>query len=181
MFSGKIPFQGVQLDELPLHLETGERPFLPADHLSRHRGLSAEMEDLIQDCWTQDPTKRPSADTVVERLKLLPNRPVDQRLVNDIGTSFFMRLLGSQVDNPFAVLRREYHRSVGSTSAGVDDYFPTLDKQILSNICCHTVLSIVNVNWRIINHLYVHFSSPFQSFHAFAVSSSSQSFGPWSV
>ena len=111
MFSGKIPFEGVELYELPLLLEGGERPCLPADDLSRHRGLSAEMEDLIQDCWTQDPTKRPSADTVVERLKLLPNRPVDQRRVNDIGTSFFMQLLGSQVDNPFTVLRREYHRS----------------------------------------------------------------------
>jgi hypothetical protein len=111
MFSGKIPFEDVQLYELPLLLDTGERPSLPADDLSRHRGLSPEMEHLIQDCWTQDPTKRPSADTVVERLKLLPNRPVDQRRVNEIGTSFFMQLLNNQVDNPFAVLRGEYHWS----------------------------------------------------------------------
>ena len=111
MFSGKIPFEDVELYELPLLLQTGERPSLPTDDLSRRRGLSAEMENLIQDCWSQDPTKRPSADAVVERLKLLPNRLVDQRPVNDIGTSFFMQLLGSQVDNPFAVLRREYHWS----------------------------------------------------------------------
>ena len=109
MFSGKIPFEGVELDEIELHLQSGERPSLPADDLSRHRGLSAEMELLIQDCWTQVPAKRPSADTVVERLKLLPNQPVDQRPVNGIGTSFYMQLLGNQVDNPFAVLRREYH------------------------------------------------------------------------
>jgi hypothetical protein len=111
MFSGKIPFEGVELYELQPLLQTGERPSLPADDLSRRRGLSAEMEDLIRDCWTQDPSKRPSADTVVERLKLLPNRPVDQRPVNDIGTSFFMQLLSTQVDNPFAVLRGEYHWS----------------------------------------------------------------------
>ena len=111
MFSGKIPFEGVELDELPLLLQTGERPSLPADDLSRCRGLSAEMEDLIQDCWTQDPTKRPSADKVVERLKLLPNRLVDQRPVDEVGTSFFMQLLSLQVDNPFAILRREYHWS----------------------------------------------------------------------
>jgi hypothetical protein len=109
MFSGKIPFEDVELHELPLLLQTGERPTLSADDLSRRRGLSAEMEDLIQDCWTEDPTKRPSADKVVERLQLLPNRPVDQRSVNEIGTSFFMQLLSSQVNNPLAVLRREYH------------------------------------------------------------------------
>jgi hypothetical protein len=106
MFSGKLPFQGVELNELELLLHTGERPSLPADDLSRRRGLSAEMEDLIQDCWTQDPTKRPSADIVVERLKLLPNRPVDQHSVNETGTSFFMQLSSNQVNNPFVVLRR---------------------------------------------------------------------------
>jgi hypothetical protein len=111
MFSGKIPFDDVELYELPLVLQTGERPSLPADDLSRHRGLSAEMEDLIQDCWAQDPVKRPSADQVVERLKLLPNRPADQRSVNEVGTSFFMQLLSRQVDNPLAVLRGEYHWS----------------------------------------------------------------------
>jgi Protein tyrosine and serine/threonine kinase len=110
MFSGKIPFEDVELYELLLLLQTGERPSLPADDLSRHRGLSAEMEDLIQVCWTQDPTQRPSADEVVERLKLLPNRPVDQRLDNETGTSFFM-LLRNQVNNPFVVLRRETHWS----------------------------------------------------------------------
>jgi hypothetical protein len=81
------------------------------------------MEDLIQDCWMQDPTKRPSADTVVERLELLPNRPVDRRPLNETGTSFFM-LLSHQGNNPLAVLRREYHRSGlrASTGAGADDY-----------------------------------------------------------
>jgi hypothetical protein len=111
MFSGKIPFEDAELYELPLVLQTEERPSLPADDSSRRRGLSAEMEHLIQDCWAQDPMKRPSADEVVERLKLLPNRPVDQRSVNEVGTSFFMQLLSNQVDNPFANLRREYHWS----------------------------------------------------------------------
>jgi hypothetical protein len=111
MFSGKIPFEGVELHQLGLFLQRGKRPSLPADNLSQRRGLSPEMEHFIQDCWTQDPTKRPSADTVVERLKLLPNRPVDQRPANEIGTSFFMQLLSHQVDNPFAVFRPEYHWS----------------------------------------------------------------------
>jgi hypothetical protein len=110
MFSGKIPFGGVELDELPLLLQTGERPSLLADDLSCRRGLSPEIEHLIHDCWTQDPTKRPSADKVVERLQLLSNQPVE-RSVNEIGTSFYMQLLSNQVDNPFAVLRRDYHWS----------------------------------------------------------------------
>ena len=42
------------------------RPSLPVDDLSRR----FEMEDLIRDCWTQVPTKQPSANKVVERLKL---------------------------------------------------------------------------------------------------------------
>src|ERR1700678_1072321 len=111
MFSGKIPFEGVELRQLGLILQKGKRPSLPADDLSRRRGLSAKMERLIQDCWTQNPTKRPSAEKVVERLKLLPNRPVDQRPVNEIGTSFFMQLLSNQIDNPFAIFRGEYHWS----------------------------------------------------------------------
>jgi hypothetical protein len=108
MFSGKVPFEGVEIYDLTLLLQRGERPCLPADDLSERRGLSPEMEDLIRDCWTQDPTKRPSADTVVERLQVL--RLVDERPPNEIGTSFFTRLLSNQIDSPFAILSREHHR-----------------------------------------------------------------------
>jgi Protein tyrosine and serine/threonine kinase len=66
MFSGKSPFEDVDIYDLKSVLQRGERPSLPADDLSRHRGLNPEMEDLIRDCWTQEPTKRPSADKVVE-------------------------------------------------------------------------------------------------------------------
>jgi hypothetical protein len=107
MFSGNVPFEGVDIYNLTLLLQRGERPSLHADDdLSRRRGLIPEMEDLIRDCWTQEPTKRPSADKVVERLQIL--RLVDERPLNEIGTSFFTQLLSSQVDSPFAVLSREY-------------------------------------------------------------------------
>jgi hypothetical protein len=112
MFSGKVPFEGVEIYNLTLLLQRGERPSLPADDkLSRRRGLIPEMEDLIRDCWTQDPTKRPSADRVVERLQVL--RLVDERPPNEIGTSFFMQLLNNQVDNPFAILSREEYIGLG--------------------------------------------------------------------
>jgi hypothetical protein len=108
LFSGQVPFENVQLKDLQDLLERGERPSLPADDLSRRRGLSTEMEDIIRDCWAQEPMKRPSADTVVERLQLL--HPVDERPLNQIGSSFFTHLLHDQVDNPFAILYTESHR-----------------------------------------------------------------------
>jgi len=107
MFSGKFPFEDVEIHDLKLVLDEGQRPSLPADYLSRRRGLRPEMEDIIRDCWAQEPGNRPSADRVVERLQLL--QLVDQRPPNEIGTSFFTQLLRDQVDNPFAILSMEYH------------------------------------------------------------------------
>ena len=96
MFSGKSPYADVSVYDLKLLLQRGERPSLPADDLSRRRGLGPEMKDLIQDCWTQEPTKRPSADEVVGRLQLL--QLVDQRPPNLIETSF-----STQVDSSIIV------------------------------------------------------------------------------
>ena len=107
LFSGQVPFEDVQLQDLQLLLERGERPSLPADDLSRRRGLSLEMEDIIRDCWAQEQMKRPSADKVVERLQLL--NLVNERPLHEIGTSFFMHLLRAQIDNPFAILYSESH------------------------------------------------------------------------
>jgi hypothetical protein len=109
MFSGKVPFEDLKIPALLPRVQRGERPSLPTDDLSRRRGLNPEMEDIIRDCWSQGPTKRPSADEVVERLQLL--QLVDQRPLNDIGTSFFT-LLRNQVDNPFAILiSTQYYKS----------------------------------------------------------------------
>ena len=107
MFSGKVPFWDVEMHDLKVILERGQRPALPADSLSRRRGLSHETKVIIRHCWAQEPTARPSADIVVERLQLL--QPVDERPLNEIGTSFFTQLLQDQVDNPFAILSREYN------------------------------------------------------------------------
>jgi hypothetical protein len=109
MFSGKFPFENLEIHELLPRVQGGERPSLPTDDLSRRRGLNPEMEGIIRDCWTQEPTKRPSADKVVERLQLL--QLVDQRPLNEIGTSFFTQLLRNQVANPFAILSSQYYES----------------------------------------------------------------------
>ena len=109
MFSGKLPFADVDnIYNLPRLLQQGSRPSLPEDELSRRRGLSPEMEDLIRDCWAQESKERPSADKVVERLQLLCNQPVDHRRLNEIATSFSTKVLHSQVGNPFALLSMEF-------------------------------------------------------------------------
>ena len=109
MFSGEVPFKDLEILELILRVQRGERPSLPTDELSQRRGLNPEMEDIIRDCWNQEPTKRPSADKVVERLQLL--QLVDQRPLNDVGTSFFTQLWRNQVDDPFAILSIEHYES----------------------------------------------------------------------
>ena len=109
MFSGKVPFENLEIHELLPRVQGGERPSLPTDDLSRRRGLNLGMENIIWNCWTQEPTKRPSADKVVERLQLL--QLVDQRPLNEIGTSFFTQLWRNQVDNPFAILSIQYYES----------------------------------------------------------------------
>jgi len=68
-----------------------------------------EFVKVIRDSWAQEPTKRPSADKVVERLQLLRKHQDDQRPLDKIGTSFFTQLLRDQADNPFAILSTEYH------------------------------------------------------------------------
>ena len=121
MFSGKVPFEDVQIYDLKLLLQRGERPSLPADDLSRRRGFSSEMESVIRDCWAQEPTKRPSADEVVERLQLLRKHQDDQRPLDKIGTSFFTQLLRDQADNPFAILSKEYHGASHSSQVSPNE------------------------------------------------------------
>jgi len=116
LFSGQVPFDNIELYDLRLLLEKGERLSLPTDDLSRRRGLSPEMEDVIRVCWSQEPSKRPSADELVTLLQVL--QPVDERPQNQIGTSFFTRLLREQVDNPFTILYSEQH-GLGGGPTGI--------------------------------------------------------------
>ena len=69
------------------------------------------MEDIIRVCWSQEQTKRLSADKIVERLQ--PLQPVDKRPPNETGTSFFKQLSREQVDNPFTILYSEQHGLAG--------------------------------------------------------------------
>jgi hypothetical protein len=66
----------------------GKRPARPLDVLSKARGLTDDVWDLIQACWSQDPAFRPTATQVVERVRALPNQPVDQRPLDGFNINF---------------------------------------------------------------------------------------------
>ena len=117
MFSGKLPFEteddfmhrvgrgeppSLPLDFM-LRVKGGERPSLPSDGLSRRRGLTSEMEYLIRDCWAQDPTYRPSAEQVAERLHVLCKQSTDESPLDKMAASFHAKVLHDQ-DNPFVIL-----------------------------------------------------------------------------
>ena len=86
-------------------VKEGKRPSRPLDEVSRIRGLNNEIWNIIEACWTQDPNARPSATEVVERLRNLPNRPADNRPLNDIDRLFTQTLtMHDRSDHPFATL-----------------------------------------------------------------------------
>ena len=117
MSSGQLPFETeddlmrrVERGEPPslpsdfmLRVQGGERPSFPSDNLSKRRGLTSGMEDLIRDCWAQDPTNRPSAERVAERLRVLCNQPTDETPLDKMAASFHAKVLHDQ-RNPFIIL-----------------------------------------------------------------------------
>ncbi|KDQ08669.1 hypothetical protein BOTBODRAFT_165600 [Botryobasidium botryosum FD-172 SS1] len=71
LLTGDIPFPGLVDQRIILHLATG-RYDRPVDSDAIACGLDDDMWTLILECWDQDPSKRPSASQVVERLRCLP-------------------------------------------------------------------------------------------------------------
>ena len=74
------------------------RPHRSSHDLSRIRGLTDEIWALIKNCWTAEPSERPSAGQTVHRLQALPNRPADQRPLDDSFSSVVFR---NQIEQPF--------------------------------------------------------------------------------
>ena len=97
MFSGQLPFK-IE-DDFRSLVQSGGRPSLLSDKLSQRRGLTPEMEDLIRDCWAQDPTNRPSAERIAERLHVLCNQSADESPLDKMGASFYSK----NPANPFSV------------------------------------------------------------------------------
>lgn len=105
MFSGEIPFFENPYDiQVILGVMRGRRPARPMHELCRTRGISDELWDLIQTCWAQDPTQRPAAEQIMERLRALPNWRDDQRPLDDFSVSFPYQAVHNHPEHPFSAL-----------------------------------------------------------------------------
>ena len=105
MFAGQVPFYENPHDvRVMFGVMRGKRPTRPSHELSSNRGLSDEMWDVVETCWTQDPTQRLTAAQVVERLQALPNLPIDQRPLDDFSIKFPPQSLYDHIDQPFSAL-----------------------------------------------------------------------------
>jgi hypothetical protein len=104
IFTGQIPFASMELYQAMLVSIQGQRPSRPlaSDELSSSRGLNDEIWNLMEACWIREPSERPTADTIVERLCALPDRPTDERAPENLG--FSSQFWGDQAKHPFSVL-----------------------------------------------------------------------------
>jgi len=122
MFSGKIPFDGMEQFQAMFASMNGQRPSRPRDELCSTRGLNDAIWLLIEACWAQDPLQRPTADMILERLCALPNRPPDERPPDHFD--FSSQFWGDQVKHPFSILagtgHMDYFDAWGMDSSLID-------------------------------------------------------------
>ena len=60
------PWPGVEKNTMIKMIIAGERPLLP-DTLKRDESLR-ELKDLMIECWSQDPSNRPTAAAIISRV-----------------------------------------------------------------------------------------------------------------
>ncbi|KAF9647758.1 kinase-like protein [Thelephora ganbajun] len=65
VFTGKIPFEEQRDEVVGLHISRGGRPDMPAN--AQTIGLTGEMWKFLENCWHQNPKKRPTVKEVVRR------------------------------------------------------------------------------------------------------------------
>ena len=105
MFSCKIPFYGISADpQIIYKVLEGERPTWPSDNSSSVRGLSDEMRALVETCWDQKPTNRPTATQIVQQLRVLASGRPDRRQQDDFSLNHPPQTLSNLAEHPFATL-----------------------------------------------------------------------------
>ena len=106
MFSGETPFYYIPVEaRIILSVLAGRRPAWPSDNSSRVRGLSDEMRELVETCWDQKPTNRPTATQIVQQLRVLASGRPDQRQQDDFSLNHPSHaMLSNQAEHPFATL-----------------------------------------------------------------------------
>jgi hypothetical protein len=72
------PFHDIANDfRVILAVQQGKRPSLPMHNLSRAHGWCDKILYLVRACWANQASGRPSAHKIVEKLRALPDQPVD--------------------------------------------------------------------------------------------------------
>ena len=65
VFTGKIPFGEQKNEAVVVRISQGGRPEIPDD--AREVGLTSDMWALLENCWQQNPNRRPGMREVVRR------------------------------------------------------------------------------------------------------------------
>lgn len=65
VFTNKIPFEQQRNETAVLRISQGGRPEMPTD--GQAVGLTTGMWGILQDCWQENPRKRPAMGEVVRR------------------------------------------------------------------------------------------------------------------
>ena len=107
IFSGQLPFHDIKNDYRVMAAVTkGARPSRPLHDLSRIRGLDDAVWNIIESCWSQEPSDRWSTSQIVESLRLSQDLALadDQRPLDEFDASFPTRTVHSQAEHPFSSL-----------------------------------------------------------------------------
>lgn len=105
MFSNTVPFHQINQElRVVMSVLKGARPARPSHALSIKRGLDDEVWRVIEACWAQKPSERPTAARVVEQFQSLPNRPSDQRPFDGPPPLTPSQVVYQKIDHPFAAL-----------------------------------------------------------------------------
>lgn len=104
IFSGQIPFYGYKKEfQIIQAMTQGRRPPRPLDERSIIRGLTdAIWHDLIEPCWAQCPSERPVMSQIVDCLRALPNRPRDERQLDNFNVLLSTQMLTNEAEHPFS-------------------------------------------------------------------------------
>ena len=116
MLSGHGPFHHLDKNSIESKVKQGERPTMPRDEASMIRGLTTGWWTLITECWAANPSDRPDASAAFNRLRRLPGRNVDTRILNDVDEiTKVKREFRQKENNTFAplLLKDEDHASPG--------------------------------------------------------------------